>query len=246
MQTTMVELPHKSVELIDAWKDLACRAAEPNAFFEAEFVLAAARHLKSSSIYLALFVDSGILKAALPVCSSRLWRGVGPRVVRNWVHPYCFLGTPMLDADQPLGSLEGLLDELNRWAGRQRILAIDQLGTGGLVEWALNQAMSKSRHQPVIGNSYERAVLRQDQSSSALGGRVRREVSRLARRLEGEMAASAVIVERSDEPVAIDEFLNLEASGWKGRTERPWRPSQNMHSSSGRCAQPSPAGVASS
>jgi CelD/BcsL family acetyltransferase involved in cellulose biosynthesis len=216
MQTTVVELPHVSGELIEAWKDLACRAAEPNAFFEAEFVLAAARHLKSSSVYLAVFVEDGILKAALPVYSNRLWRGRGPRVVRSWVHRYCYLGTPMLDADQPLGALEGLLDELNHWSGRQRILAFALLGTGGPVESALNQATSTLRHEPVIGHSFERAVLYQDENGSALGGRVRREVSRLGRRLEREMGAPAVIVERSGEPAAIDDFLELEASGWKG------------------------------
>ncbi len=215
MQTTVVELPHKSAELVEAWKDLACRAAEPNAFFEAEFVLAAARHLKSSSVYLAVFVEDGILKAALPVYSNRLWRGMGPRVVRSWVHLYCFLGTPLLDADQPLGALEGLLDELNRWAGRQRILAFDLLGTGGPVESALKQAMSMRPHQPVIGNTFERAVLHHEENGSALGGRVRREVSRLGRRLEAEMGAPAVVVERSGEPSAIEDFLELEASGWK-------------------------------
>ncbi len=215
MQTTVVELPYGSGELIEAWKDLACRAAEPNAFFEADFVLAAARHLKSSSVYLAVFVEDGILKAALPVYSKRLWRGRGPSVVRNWVHPYCYLGTPMLDAYQPLGALEGLLDELIRWTGRQRILAFDLLGTGGPVESAINQAMSTRHHEPVIGNSFERAVLHQDENGCVLGGRVRREVSRIGRRLEKEMGAPPVVVERGDEPAAIDEFLELEASGWK-------------------------------
>jgi CelD/BcsL family acetyltransferase involved in cellulose biosynthesis len=215
MQTTVVELPHSSGELIDAWKDLACRAAEPNAFFEAEFVLAAARHLRSSGVYLAVFVEDGNLKAALPVYSNRLWRGMGPCVVRSWVHDYCYLGTPMLDADQPLAALEGLLDELNRWAGRQRILAFDLLGTGGPVESALNQAMSSRHHELVIRNSYERAVFHHDESGSAPGGHVRREVSRLGRRIEKEMGAPAVIVERSGEPAAIDDFLELEASGWK-------------------------------
>ena len=120
MQTTVVELPLEAGGLIDAWMDLANRAAEPNAFFEAGFVLAAARNLTSSTVYLAVFVENGNLKAALPVYSNRLWRGMGPSVVRSWVHDYCYLGTPILDADQPLVALEGLMDELDRWAGRQR------------------------------------------------------------------------------------------------------------------------------
>ena len=215
MQTTVVELPLEAGGLIDAWMDLANRAAEPNAFFEAGFVLAAARNLTSSTVYLAVFVENGNLKAALPVYSNRLWRGMGPSVVRSWVHDYCYLGTPILDADQPLVALEGLMDELDRWAGRQRILAFDLLGTGGPVESALNQVMSAYHREPVIGNSFERAVLHRDGDGSALGGRVRREVSRLGRRLERETGAPVKVVERSDEPAAIDSFLELEASGWK-------------------------------
>jgi CelD/BcsL family acetyltransferase involved in cellulose biosynthesis len=215
MQTTVVELPHQAGDLVEAWRDLASRAAEPNAFFEADFVLAASRHLRSANVYLAAFVEDGHLKAALPVISNRLWRGMGPCVVRSWVHDYCYLGTPMLDADQPLEALEGLLDELNRWAGRQRILGFDLLGTGGPVESALNKALAGVDSESVVAHSFERAILCQDGDGPGVGGRVRREVSRLGRRLEKELGAPATIVERSGEPNAVNDFLELEASGWK-------------------------------
>ena len=214
MQTTVVELPHEAGDLIDAWEDLARRSAEPNAFFEAEFVLAAARHLKTTNVYLAAFVEDGHLKAALPVYLNRLWRGIGPGVVRSWVHDYCFLGTPMLDAAQPLRALEGLLDELHRWAGRQTIFAFDLMGTGGPVEWALNQATTVGHIEPIASQSFERAILRHDDDSTP-SGHVRREVSRLGRRLERQLGAPATVVERSAVPSAVDDFLELEASGWK-------------------------------
>ena len=215
MQTTVVELPHVAGDLIEAWRDLADRAAEPNAFFEADFVLAASRYLKPASVYLAVFVEDGRLKAALPVLSNRLWRGIGPCVVRSWVHDYCYLGTPIVDADQPVAALEGLLDELHRWAGRERIVGFDLLGLGGPVESALSKALAGVDNEPVVAYSFERAVLCHDVDRANVGGRVRREVSRLGRRLESQAGAPATIVDRSGEPKGVDEFLALEASGWK-------------------------------
>ncbi len=216
MHTTVIELADASEQLVEAWTQLAAWAVEPNPFFEPGFVLAAARHLRHGPVYLVTFAEDDRLKALLPVVEARLWLGLGPAAVRTWIHEYCFLGTPMVSDDGGTSAVEGLLDEIDRWAGKPKAVALDAVGGDGPVESALERALAAQPAAPTTVQTLERPILTQERIGPILGGRLRRERSRLRRRLEQQFDSPVSVVERSGDPGAVDAFLTLEASGWKG------------------------------
>ena len=84
---------------LDRWRALAEAAVEPNPFFEPAFVTGAAQHLPDAGASLLVVEDAGRWLACLPVPRGAVGRVVP--VLRTWRHPYCFLGTPLLDAEPP-------------------------------------------------------------------------------------------------------------------------------------------------
>jgi hypothetical protein len=93
---------------IRRWASLASASIEPNPFFEPAFVLAAAEHLGDRDLSLLVVESADRWMACLPVRRVRL-AGV-PVALRRWCHAYCFLGTPLLDADAPEAAARGLVD----------------------------------------------------------------------------------------------------------------------------------------
>jgi len=95
---------------IRRWASLASASIEPNPFFEPAFVLAAAEHLGDRDLSLLVVESADRWTACLPVRRLRL-AGV-PVALRSWCHAYCFLGTPLLDADAPEAAARGALVDL--------------------------------------------------------------------------------------------------------------------------------------
>lgn len=215
-QPSVVPIAEVDEHLVEAWRELARGAAEPNPFFEPGFVLAAARHLGASDVHLVLAWEEDRLRGCLPVRRDRLWHRAGPPVTRSWAHPYCFLGTPLLDAAGPLLAMERLLDELTTWGGPGRPLALGLVGDDGPVAAALRLALHRRRRVAVVVNTFQRAALEPSQAAPGATGRLRRERDRLQRRLEALAGAPVVLADRSGDPDAVDAFLRLEGAGWKG------------------------------
>lgn len=203
-----------------AWKELAERAAEPNPFFEPECVLPAARNLGESDIGL-LVVENGDRDwlACMPVSSRLRLRHMRVPALTAWRHLYAFLGTPLVAQSEVEVATERLLEQA-LLASRLGVVAFPQLGDDGPVVAGLLSALQASGRRPALHRSFDRAVMRRatltDGVDALIAPRHRRDLRRLERRLAEELDGPLEVRDESERAAAVDGFLELESSGWKG------------------------------
>jgi len=216
----VIPLSAVTAEEILLWRDLAGRAVEPNPFAQAELVLPAARHLPGGPEVQLLVVESATgFDLCLPVRLAPRWRRLPVRAVVGWSHPYSFLGTPLVDARNVEGAVADLLGGL-RQARLGDLLVIPGLGDGGPVAAALMLAVAAGGLGHWWFGRTARATLALDErrlvGSAALSPARQKSLRRSRRRL-AEVVGGLEVVDRAGEAAAVDAFLRVEASGWKGR-----------------------------
>ncbi len=198
---------------IDRWRDLARNALEPNPFFEPDLVLAARDHLGERKAALLVVEDRLAWRACLPVSRQRI---DGVAVMGNWLHLYCFLGTPLLCGDAPDDAARALLAT----GCEGNPLALRRLGADGPAAAALRSAAAELGLATVFESRSDRALLRRRPGGGyldAMRGHRRRELNRLGRALARELGSELEVVDETAVPGAVEAFLELERSGWKGQ-----------------------------
>jgi CelD/BcsL family acetyltransferase involved in cellulose biosynthesis len=201
---------------VAAWRELADAAVEPNPFFHPDFLMTVAAGLGISDVSLLTVRDGSEWLACLPVERKRGWHRVPVGGLVTWNHLYCFLGTPLVRGDGLDTALAELLQEGLRHAGG--FLGLDLIAVDGPVNSALERAAEELGLKPVELDRFERATLarRDDGDYLALSAKHRRNFERLRRHLERDLDGELVLQDRSEGEAARQEFLRLEASGWKG------------------------------
>src|SRR4051794_2257922 len=221
MRATVISLNDLGPGDIGAWADLYARTAEPNPYFAPHFVLAAARGLDRTDVGLLVARTGRDWAGCLPVVRARTWRRVPLPSLTTWLHGYCLLGTPLLDG----GGLAAAAAALVHGARRDRhatFVALEWLGADGPVGEAFAHVLSGRRDErPHVSERFERATLHRRAENDYLDGRLsskkRKELRRQRRALERDLGGEVVVRDRAGEPDAVEAFLRLEASGWKGR-----------------------------
>lgn len=191
-----------------AWQELAGRALEPNPFAEPAFVLPAARGLAAlHAVALLVVEDRDGWQAAAPVRRVRRWRGIPLPLLVVWRHAYSYLGTPLVARTDALGPFLGAL---RAGAGG----GLDWIGAGGPVRSAVDGGGELLRFA-----SFERATLQRRPTGDyiALASKRRRELRRQRGKLAEQLGAECATDDRAGSAEAVEDFLALEASGWKGR-----------------------------
>ena len=215
-----VVAPSGLASLRPHWAALADRAVGDNAFFHPDFALAAMAHLGRDVAVAAVAAGDGRLLAAVPFTRARLGR-VAP-AVRVWSHKYGPLGTPLVDAADPVAAAAALIDGLAP-AGSGVAVVIPDLPLDGPVAAALVAAAQRQERPVDILGPRLRAILDRPPGGgvdlrATLPARRRKELGRQFRRLAD---LGTVTVESATDPrqilPALDEFMTLEAAGWKGR-----------------------------
>jgi len=205
------------------WDALAQAAAEPNPFYESWFLLPSLGLFDpDDQVELLTLEADGQLVGLLPLRREQSYYGHPLPHWRNWLHPNMFLGSPLVAR-----GFEGLfwreaLDWCDRNTGAALFLHLNQLPGEGPLHAALARVLGDTGRASATVMREERALLRSGLSVEAylehsLRGKKRKELRRQQRRLaeEGELA-----VLRTTDAENIDawaeEFLALEAAGWKG------------------------------
>jgi CelD/BcsL family acetyltransferase involved in cellulose biosynthesis len=203
----------------ERWRELAAQAAEPNPFFEPEYVLPAADLIGGRRVGLAVVRETDGWSACLPVHHPRRWHRIPLGCVASWEHRYSFLGTPLVSSGREEAALAAITRELARQRGAA-FVGFDALADEGPVREALRLAIEHRGIEEVAVNRHRRAVLRRSAAGEerlAVKGKHRRELERKRRRLEEELGGELRTVDRAEDAAAVEDFLDLEASGWKGR-----------------------------
>lgn len=218
MAVAAMSLDELSEADLSRWEELAERALEPNPFFEPAMVTAGARALGRSDVRLLVSVaGGGGWRACVPIESGRGWRRLPIRATASWLGPYSFLGAPLVapeDAAEGMAELIGSLVRGRRsWFGGLDLFP----GDGPLAE-ALGGAASLAGCGLRRYVDTERAALhRAEPDHLGLSRKHQREAARTGRRLAEELGGDLEATDRAGEDAAVDDFMRLEASGWKGR-----------------------------
>jgi len=156
----------------------------------------------------------------MPVISLwRAWKIPLPALVS--AHPYGTLCSPLIDRDAPIEAAMHLLRQA-REAGAHALVLTDVALDGAAMN-SLKQVLNRDGLTPRILSSYIRASLDATQDGEtllhdALGAKKLKDLRRQRHRLEEHGPVVLDVARKPDEiRPALETFLQLEASGWKGK-----------------------------
>ena len=215
-------------ELAEELEYLSWRAIEPNIFFNPRFLAPAMPRLDDREIRFMVMRDEtdgrSRLRMLMPFSIEKAGFGIGTDVIRVWANHFAPLGTPLIDRDDPVGVAEDALDIL----GRKHLKLPDVLVIPDIPEFGPAAAAIRTaaigRNLAVIATGHkDRPVMRTGEEPEAylreaISSRHLRGFARQLRRL-GEKGAIEFHEFRDTADVRrrTEEFLALEARGWKGR-----------------------------
>jgi GNAT acetyltransferase-like protein len=205
---------------VDQWQALAERAAEPNGYYLPEWELAvnaSARGCTGASALGAWSEDR--LIGLMPVVS--LWHALKiPLPALVSAHPYGTLCAPPLDRSMALDAAAQLMQQA-RNAGAHALVLRDMSLKGAAMQ-AFAEVSRQHGLRPRMLQSGLRACLDATRDADqllhdALGTKKLKELRRLRHRL-AEHGTVQFDIARAPQDVAsaLETFLALEASGWKG------------------------------
>ena len=205
------------------WRALAQRAIEPNGYYLPAWERAVSASARGRMGASALSVCSGSstrLIGLMPVVSLwQAWQIPLPALVS--AHPYGTLCSPLLDRDASVETATRLLQQARKAGAHALILR--EVALEGAAMASFKEALGRDRLKPRVLSSHVRASLDATQDGNrllheALGAKKLKELRRQRHRLGEHGAISFDVVRKVDEiRPALETFLQLEASGWKGR-----------------------------
>ncbi len=215
---------HISADDEHSWRDLGTRAIEPNPFCEPDCVIPAAIHQAyGAEIGLVVAEDQGRFMACVPFRYTTRWKIPYP-VVTSQVRRMPYLGTPLVDESAGVEAVATLLAGLTeqRRVHRGRILHLEAIAADGPVAGLFRSAIAQLSLPSSVLYSYERGVLRRRDDANyeqIHSSKTRYNLRRQLRQLSEHFAGGEVsVVERGNDPSAIDDYIKMEASGYKVRT----------------------------
>jgi len=206
------------------WADLAGAAAEANAFYAPDMLGAALDHLAAGhGVRLIEAQEDGRSIGLLPVVTASSHGRLPVSCVVNWMHDHCFFGAPIVRQGHEVAAWRSFLAQLDAadWApGFLHLECLDAAGANAAALEALCVEQGRGRREI---HRYDRAILRSDLSADEywethVRAKKRKELRRLQKRLaELGQVETHLLACAADLPVWCQDFLTLEASGWKGR-----------------------------
>lgn len=211
-----------------AWTDLVGNAIEPNAFYEPWSLIPLLKAFGDGD-WTVLFVhddaeanEQAALLGVIPLQKSRLRLLPWP-IWSLWENPYCFHCVPLLRQGAAARALAAVGQWINRSTDTVPLLDWHHVTADGPLREAIGTMIDENGWTATSRDTYGRALLARCQDSETyqqekLSRHQRHELRRQRRRL-AELGPLEARVCQPDENVEtwIEDFLALEAAGWKGR-----------------------------
>ena len=204
------------------WRALSTRAAEPNGYYLPEWELAvnASAQGRIGTDALGAWRDASTLIGLVPVIS--MWRAYKiPLPALVAADPYGTLCTPLLDREMAEEAVTGILQQAREAGAHALIFRATSLE--GAAMKAFSDVLGRDGIAPLVLQSHVRASLdatcdADDMLRDALGAKKLKELRRQRNRLAEHGAVEFEVARTpADVASAIEAFLMLEASGWKGQ-----------------------------
>lgn len=207
-----------------AWRQLAANAVEPNPFMEPDCLLAVTCDENSGGELEIAFAEEG----------DRFYACLPLRTVRRWLrapYPYPFMtthvrrtiecGTPLVDGERGAEGLAAIFAALSkrRSIAGSRVLLVPKFSCDGPAFEAFQLATRTLGLRYVVTESWERGALQirhDDDWDLLLSRKLRKSLRDTRRQLCEEVGAEPRLVDQTGDPDAVDRYLCLENSGYKG------------------------------
>jgi hypothetical protein len=205
--------------ICQSWSDLCTRAVEENVYYSPSYARALLDNLPSKDVGFATVWKAERLVALLPVTLSPF--SLSPLTPSQaWLTPYTFSCTPLLDRDLADDAARALLELLAQSHDSEWHLPM--LNVDGPACLALTTALREAGICFDHSANFERAALTRSRSfedylAKHLSAHRRKDLQRNRRRLE-TLGSVAHVIHTSGVELkrAVETFLSIEASGWKG------------------------------
>ncbi|HUQ26041.1 MAG TPA: GNAT family N-acetyltransferase [Burkholderiales bacterium] len=202
--------------IVPDWEALAAEAAEPNPFYEHWMLLPALEAYGAGEDFQCILVwENGTLAGLFPMQRERRFHGMPVGVLRSWRHRNMLLCcTPLLRARSAVKCIEALLQ-----SPLAPVVELEWMPADGPVYAALIESVLAAGMPWLVTDAYARALLQRDRDprerfNSNMKNNLRRWQARLSS--HGEVAPVRLAAD-GDLARWTDEFLRLEASGWKAQ-----------------------------
>jgi hypothetical protein len=221
---------------VPAWEDLAANAIEPNAFYEPWMLISAIRNFGAGRrLQFALVLDNEsarhdgapLLCGFFPLEQQNHYQGLSRKLpfktLRLWKHKYCYLCTPLVREGYGQEVIAAFFDWLDAGSHDCSLMEFRFIAGDGLFNGLLMEYFERHIKLHYISMYFLRAMFRPTIDAdtylcAALSAKHRKMIRRQERQLSeiGRLEYDALTPD-DDVEVWIEEFLRLEASGWKGR-----------------------------
>lgn len=212
--------PARLAALVPQWDELAADAIEPNPAYESWMLLPALQAFDGGrKVRIVAVWHRGELAGLFPLRFGNRCGGL-VRTASSWTHPHCVLCVPLVRANRAREVLESLFE----WARSEAsIIELPYLAAEGAFHQVLVDVLHAEPRTAQTIEAFTRPLLRRARDAetylaTCTPSPERRELKRQEKRL-AETGKVEHVALRTREELArwIDEFLALEASGWKGR-----------------------------
>jgi hypothetical protein len=216
---------------VPAWEDLAANAIEPNAFYEPWMMMPAIRAFGAGrNLQFALVMANEpepLLCGIFPLEQQNHFQGLSRKLpfktLRLWKHKYCYLCTPLVRKGYGRQVIATFFDWLDAGSHGCSLMEFRFIAGDGLFNELLIDYFERHAKLHYISMYFPRAMFRPTIDAdtylcAALSAKHRKMIRRQERQLSeiGRLEYDA-LTPRDDVAVWIEEFLQLEAGGWKGR-----------------------------
>lgn len=222
--TVEVATPERFLAVEAQWRDLAGRALAANAFMEPAMVAAAAAWQRDPvHVLLAWAAASGPLPTRLlgawAFTACRATSLLPITVLKTPVHGHAALGTPVVDALRSLAVVDRLIAAIADAPQLPKLLQIHALHLSGPLGEVMRQVFRSRRIRVLLIDPRRRPRLDARAQPAPLSRSRSKALRQKRRRLaeQGKVCCTHAVHPVSFGAV-LEEFLALEASGWKGQS----------------------------
>ncbi len=224
--TVEVAAGSRLAEIQSAWPDLIARADVANAFMHPMLVALYASYPDTRCRALVAWKEfDGVrrLVGFWAFAVGRAPRSILPlSVLAAPFFTHGYLATPAIDRDLLEETLQAMLDHIAADPKLPNMIALDAMPEDGATMQALNRVLAARGTAPATLRRFVRPMLvcgldAKQYLENALSSSSRKKLRQHRRRLaEKGSLESKTISEPEALRIAMDDFLRLEASGWKG------------------------------
>jgi CelD/BcsL family acetyltransferase involved in cellulose biosynthesis len=214
-------------DYVQAWDDLAADALEPNPFYESWMMMPGLRAMAAGNYLCVVLVlteinGNPVLCGVFPLEKKQRYKKLPLSAFSMWQHIYCPLCTPLIRVSYARECMNAFLD----WLASERQCALmdfNLVSGDGPFHQLLNDCLTARKTSSLEVETHGRAVLRIRESAeqylcAARKREHRKDLRRKLKRLSelGQIEFNSLEI-GGDIDTWVEEFLQLEASGWKGR-----------------------------